>query len=71
MNGRAVGVRVENRRMDVAFPAHGLRVAEALRDRFDRAGDLTFRMGFDPARAPVASALAARTGPPMSESPSR
>src|SRR5207247_1541610 len=41
---RAVHVRVDDRRMDVALPADGFRLAEPLLHRFARAGDLSLRV---------------------------
>src|SRR5471030_2438241 len=43
LDGRAVHIRIENRRVDVTLPAHRLRVAQFLRDRFDRFDDVALR----------------------------
>src|SRR4051812_36223952 len=41
----AIHVGIENRRMDVTLPTHGLRVAEPFGNRFDRFHDVAFRLG--------------------------
>src|SRR4051812_35316608 len=42
---RSIHVGIENRRMDVALPAHGLGVAQSFGNRFDRFHDVAFSLG--------------------------
>ena len=59
----AVEIRLEHRRVDVALPADGLRVAEALGDGLDRPHDvaLRLRLGAERLRSPAVAAPRARS----------